>query len=283
MSSENESNVENVSTVEEKGMKTSRAVIYGVCGVAFSILVAFVIARVVIPKMEHNKAVDELKNMSLVGELTPYNKEVIQFSGGRIEEASIEHKALGINGAPTTPPAFIFYNGIKAENRSVVNLYVDFGEQRSRDVILLNAPDLKALVSAGTIELHIHAILTGNPVSTYTAESLAEIFATQPDKSWDSLIELLKKGSEMDGMGLEYDEILNEIVGTVNKLGVDDVTADTVKNGAYVKWLLSLGNAPELSVGMDIPRVTANNVEINIANNIDFSVNDEFRSIVFNT
>lgn len=180
------------------------------------------------------------------GPVTPVNTTMKMFEGQKLETANVEQKALSSNDEVTTPPAFIFNNGKDNPDRKVMKFYFDFSDQRSRDALIMNSTAISGLIRSGQIELHLHPLFGGNAYSMYSAEALAEVFATDPDLAWDTLMALLRNAPAISGTD-NADEMVKSIVAVVEKVGPSRVDVESIQNGTFATWLLSIGNDPVLN------------------------------------
>lgn len=216
------------------------------------------------PQREAQNILDGISDNS--GSITAVNSSMMVFEGQKIAQANSEQKGLAIGEELTDPPAFIFTNGKDIENRKVLDFYFDFSDQRSRDALIFNANNLKSLVESGQIELRLHALFGGKAYSMYAAEALSEVFAANTDLAWDSLLTLLRNSPAL----LETDdngELVAGIVSTLTAVGVTEVDSESIQNGTFASWLLSIGNDPELNTAtaLSLPHVVFDGKELNLS------------------
>lgn len=190
--------------------------------------------------------------------ITVGNGSLVPFGAPAIEGVYEKQQALGSVGVATDPAAFIFTNGEISEERKVVDIYLDFYNQRGRDFALLNQELLKNLVESGTIELRIHPVPTGSAFSLYAPEALAQVFATSPDSAWSVFIELLKASITLETNELE--DVVTSVVGAANQAGGRDVSEASVRNGTFASWILTVADDPKLAVGYYPPVLYVDNV-----------------------
>jgi len=200
------------------------------------------------------------------GNITAVNSSMATFSGQKIADANVKQKGLAEGGKLTTPPAFIFTNGKKDADRKVLDFYFDFSDQRSRDALISNANSLRGLTESGQIELRLHPLFGGRAYSMYASEALSEIFASDKDHAWDSLMVLLRNAPEYADSDSK-DEIVKGMVSSLKTLGVSSVDSDSIKNGTFASWLLSIGNDPRLSGanGPKLPYILLNDRQLNLS------------------
>lgn len=269
-----ENAIRNAKEVTEKKEESERAVWltptkFAVIGIITAILLAILSNFVLIPWWQTRTAHDILKNQSTQsGELRAYNTELLTFTGDKVENVNIEQKALGRDGKVSSPAGFYFSNG-KAGDKKVVDIYVDFSSQRSRDFLIFNRNTLKGLVDNGTIDLRIHPVPTGNAFTMYAAEAIAESFYTDPDKSWNFMLNLLR---ESVGFSSDKNEdYLNFVAKVAKDSKVSQVDAESIKNGTFSSWLVSVSNDERLKAGFYPPLIYIDN---RIVDTSKVSVND---------
>lgn len=243
------------------------------------IILALVLAFITNKWLETNSAKDNLNNITnSSGTITAYNNKILLFTDGqKIENTNIEQKALGVNNTATTPASFIFSNGKNNENKKQVKAYLDFSEQRSRDFILMNQDLLKNMIQAGTIDLKIYSIPTGNGFSIFSSEALAEAFVTYPDKSWNYFISLMKASAELEN-NVSADEIVEKIVDLAKENKIDSISEESIHNGTFSSWILSVSDDPFLKTGTLLPEVFAG--ETPLADIININDSDELREAI---
>lgn len=226
-------------------------------GVVGAILLALLVHFGLTPLLANQsaqEALDSSKNAS--GPVTPVNTAMVTFQGQKVQNANVQQKGLGGGEQVTTPAAFIFSNGKASKGRRVVDVYLDFSNQRSRDFLLLNQNNLRGLIESGSAELRLHPVPTGNAFTMYSSEALAESFVTSPDASWAFLFQLMRLSATLKTDS--SDEVVNAIVDTAKAEGVKDVDAASIKNGTFASWILSVGNDPHLKAGYYPPLIYVN-------------------------
>lgn len=180
------------------------------------------------------------------GPITALNSSMVTFEGQKLEEANVDQKGLAQGDSLTEPPAFIFTNGKDIADREVVDFYFDFSDQRSRDALIANSISLRSLVESGQVELRLHALFGGRAYSMYAAEALAEVFAADSDLAWESLMVLLRNAPVLSATD-SNEEMVNGIVSGLKNSGVTAVDSESIQNGTFATWLLSIGNDPKLN------------------------------------
>ncbi len=180
------------------------------------------------------------------GELTAVNRDMITYEGQKLETANTDQKGLGVGSELTTPPAFIFTNGKDNGDRKVLDFYFDFSDQRSRDALIFNSQTLRSMVESGQIELRLHPLFSGRAYSVYAAEAVAEVFATEPNLAWDTLLVLLRNAPALTSVD-DNNALVEGVVEAVQNTGVRSVNSESITNGTFAAWLLSIGNDPKLS------------------------------------
>lgn len=231
--------------------------ILGLIGVSSALILALLTHFFLLPILQVEKAREELNGISRsYGVIRPFNTDLMLFEGKKMENVNFEQKGLSKNGIMTTPPAFIFTNG-KDYAKKKFEVYIDFSEQRSRDFILLNQNVIKKLVESGTMDLHIHAVPTGKPYSMYAAETLAETFYTSPDKAWEALIELLKLSAVIETENIA--DPVESILEKIERIGVTGVDEESIRNGTFASWIVSISDDERLVRGVSFPLIYLNN------------------------
>jgi len=203
------------------------------------------------------------------GNIAPVNTKLTVFSGQKIESANIEQKALTGGSANDSEQSavFIFSNGKNAD-QEIVDVYVDFDSQRSRDFLLINQLTFKDLVESGIVELRIHPVSSGTPLSIYSPEAIAETFVTAPNSAWNFLISTMQLSAEVQA-DKELDP-LTALVAKTEELNIPRVNEESIKNGTFASWIIAVGNDEKLQTGYYPPLVYVNNIIMN-PDEVDFS------------
>lgn len=240
-------------------MNKVKYIIVTIVGIILALVLAFFTNNWIAVNNAKN-AINNAKNSS--GKIIAYNSEILLFTSGQvIENTNIEQKALGKNGKITRPASFIFSNGKTSENKKKVRAYLDFSEQRSRDFILLNKDMLKAMVEAGTIDLEIFSIPTGKAFSMFASEALAEAFVLEPSKSWDYFINLMKASAELES-NTNADDMVNRLEELAKTSNITEIDVDSILNGSFSSWLLTVSEDPFLTTGILLPEVFVGNTAL---------------------
>jgi len=247
--------------------------------VIFVVLSGFLVWKSYIAPQQN--AVSALEGIAASrGNITALNTSMVTYNGQKVAEANVKQKGLGQGDRLTSPPAFIFTNGKKDDSRKVLDFYFDFSDQRSRDALISNSNSLRALVESGKVELRLHSLLSGRAYSVYASEALAEVFSADSSHSWDSLLVLLRNAPEYADSD-SNDEIVKGIVSSVKNTGATSVDAESVKNGTFASWLLSVGNDPKLNgaVAPKLPYILVADRELSLSVN-QLNDSDAFKRAV---
>jgi len=214
------------------------------------------------------------------GSITAVNTSMVTYSGQKVADANVKQKGLAQGKTLTDPPAFIFTNGKKDDSRKVMDFYFDFSEQRSRDTLISNSVDLRDLVESGQIELRLHPLFSGRAYSMYASEAVSETFAADSDKSWDTLMALLRNAPQYADSDSNK-EIVQGIVAATKNVGVKSVDAESIENGTFASWLLSIGNDPKLNsaTAPKLPYILVGGKQLNLSAN-DLNNSDAFKRAV---
>lgn len=240
--------------------------------IIFPILVAVMWQLILVPQFRSGS--DSFQAVD--GAITGSNNKLVTFTGQKIENVNVSQKALARNGKATSPPGFIFNNGKEVKGRKPVDLYVDFSSQNSRDFLLLNQTILLALVESGRIELNLHTVPSGTAFSVYSAEALAEAFYLNPDRSWGFMLSILK--FETSGAQTkDADDLAKSLAKLAKKNKIEGITADSIQNGTFASWLISIDSDNKLNSGSKLPSLYLDDKKINLAT-IDLNASTEFFS-----
>lgn len=240
--------------------------------IAISMLAGLLVVSLVVlgwqlylgPQRDAQKALDGFAAQQ--GPVTAVNSEMVTFEGQKLEAANVDQKALAQEGVATTPPAFIFSNGKDSESKKELHFYFDFSDQRSRDALISNSISLRALVESGQVELHLHPLFGGRAYSMYAAEALAEVFAAQEELAWDSLMVLLRNAPVLAAVD-SNEELLKSLVSALRGVGVSVADEESIANGTFATWLLSIGNDPTINgaVAPKLPYILVENSPLNLS------------------
>lgn len=230
-----------------KGQKTRRVLIIVVSLLGAALLVLGGVLYWQSYLGPQRAAESALSNLSANrGNITAVNTDLVTYEGQKLETANTDQKGLGKGNELTNPPAFIFANGKDNSDRKILDFYFDFSDQRSRDALIFNSQTLKSLVESGQIELRLHPLFGGRAYSVYAAEAVAEVFATEPNLAWDTLLVLLRNAPALTSVD-DNGALVDGVVKAIQDTGVRSVNSESIKNGTFAAWLLSIGNDPKLS------------------------------------
>ncbi len=225
---------------------------------------------VVDPAIRLQQAKDELSQEVASSAVVAGNSEMIAYSP--LEEdllpgSNPKQLALGSDGMVSEPPYFEFRSENSTKDSKVVDLYIDFYSQRSRDFIAFNQATLSNLIGNGTLILRVHPVLQNDGFSLFAPEALAESFVTSPKLSWAFFTKLMKESNQVLSVtSTEDDTPANEqeIVEFIAKIAVEvgiptgagtaagetgGVDANSMKYLSFFSWLHSGTRAEELAVG----------------------------------
>jgi hypothetical protein len=248
-----------------------------ILGIIGAILLAFFMQFVVTPWITARNEVSTLNNIAITnGPITPLNITLVTFQGQKIANANTSQKALAVGSVVATPAGFIFSNG-KEGNRHVVDVFLDFSSQHSRDFLLMNRNNLEALITNGLIELRLHPVPTGNALSMYSAEAIAEAFVTTPDKAWDFNLELTRLAATVDTNKAE--DIVALIEETAKEINVTGIDAASIQNGTFSSWIISVGDDTRLQKAFTPPLIYIDGKILDVST-VNVNNPDDFRKAV---
>lgn len=212
--------------------------------------------------------------MNQRGDISPLNTEVVTFKGQSVTSATVGQKALTNGLTGNDSGVFAFSNGKDNADKKIVDLYVDFYSQRSRDFLLINQTSLKKMVENNLIVLKVHPVPSGSAFSAYASEAVAQSFVVAPDKSWDLIIELLKASTALNTD--KADDVLKAVEDTTKKSGIKEINAETIKKGTFASWLLAVGDDKKLETGYYPPIAYVNDKVIS-PDVVDFNDSTSFQ------
>lgn len=219
-------------------------------GLIVTVGLAFSYVYLIEPALIEKKASQELSEaFEKRAPLTASNTETSNFSSDLGES-----KALAENSTVTNPAGFKFTNEKRIAEREF-SAYLDFSSQRSRDFIVLNSVTLKNLIESGSVNLTIHAVPTESPFSIYAGQALSLSFSESPEKAWPLLIELMKISAEIDASEDEWsnDQLRERIASAAKDLGAESITAEALKSGSYVNWLMTVADDSRVNNQYGLP------------------------------
>lgn len=233
---------------------------------------------VLTPIKENSKAQAVLDLISRnSGDLTAVNTEITTFTGQKLETATIEQKSLKNGNTEYDSAVFIFNNGKNISDRKVLDVYIDFNSMFSRDFLVINHSSFKNLIESGKIELRVHPVPTGSAYSLYAAEALAEAFASQPDKAWDFMFELLNLSTTLDTN--QFSDILDSITEVAHNNGLKEIDGETITKGIFASWIIKVGDDKKLGTGYYPPIAYIDGKEIN-PEYVNFNNSDDFKQSI---
>lgn len=238
----------------EKAARAHRRRRVAIAFLIFAVALATIVGvgLAILPKL--NSAADkELQSaVDSHGAIVGGNSDMVGFSEGeQLEGTTDKQFALTENGAATSPAYFLFTNGSPSDDKRVLDLYIDFSDQRSRDFVSINASVLKTSVEYGVIDLRIHSVQTGDAYSIYASEALAEVMATAPEKSWALYLDLLKQAPTVDAD--DNEQIIESIEQSFDNANVTEADGKSVEQGMFSSWLMTVGDDPNLTKGAKLP------------------------------
>lgn len=233
-------------------MNFKKALLAVIGGLLLGTSIGLVYLFVIQPIQVRGEAEERLQGLAPTPVIiSAINTEILPFEGENPLELPTAQKALGMNEMITEPPAFIF-----GEEGTHLTLYLNFGDQRSREALLLHQDLWEAYIKSGKIQLSIVPVIGGRSYGLYAAEAVAESVALEPDKTWEFLLEILKKGAEVESR----DDILNAITNLASQQELF-IDAASLNNGTFVSWLLSSTGLP---VGSKVPLLALDNTPVDI-------------------
>lgn len=252
--------------------------------VSLAVVIGLVLAVgtnfLILPRVAGNREKNNLLSVEQSnGPVTAYNKDVATFKGQKIPHANVRQKGLAHGSRVTTPPAFIFTNGKDSSNRKILDVYADFSNQMSRDSLLMNRNSLMGMIENGTIELRVHFVPSGKTVGMYSSEALAEAFYTSPDKAWGFMFELLRMSATVDTDKAK--DITKMIVDTAKESKVKGVDKESIENGTFASWLISVGDDEKLKSGFTYPLIFINGNHVD-TESVNVNNAESFRRVVMN-
>lgn len=236
-------------------------------GIAVVMALAFFYVRVVDPWIAQNNANAALANPIEQQSIVAQNDEFIPYlpdakAAGEIPEGvNPEQLSLGESGVISEPSVFIFSSKNANADSHVLDLYMDFYSQRSRDFITINQTTLENLVKSGKLTIRVHPVLNKEPFSIHAPEALAEAFGTAPDKAWGFFTDLLKESITLTG-DETTDEIVTFIANNANDNGVKAIDSASIVNATFLTWLYTTVDDPKLKTGYIPPVIYVDDKEL---------------------
>lgn len=182
--------------------------------------------------------------------------------------------ALGTDDKVTPPSYFEFTSKNATADSHVVDLYIDFFSQHSRDLISLNYQTFQNYIGSGKIILRVHPVVDTSGFSLFAPEALAEVFGTHPNKAWDFFVSLMRNSDSVlsnpsteESKQASNQEIIDFIAGVSKTAGVptgspNGVDADSIKYLSFFSWLYVGSHDEKLKVGYYPPVLYIDDKEI---------------------
>lgn len=264
--------VENDQKDNDEDFKPSRrgVMIFGLSSIIAAIPLGLGVGYLLKTKTQTDDANKALSNInSSRGSISPVNTKTKVFKGQTLENVNVEQKSLvgGSDNTADEAAVFIFNNGKNGEKK-ILDIYLDFDAQVSRDFMLINQISLKSLVESGLIELRVHPVSSGTPLSIYSPEAVAESFVVDPAKSWTFLISVMKLSAELQNNSKL--EPLPSLAKKAEELEIKGITEETISNGTFSSWIIEVGNDAKLKTGYYPPIIYVNDVVVD-PDKVDFN------------
>lgn len=270
----NEENIDETLNTVRKPLLTPLR--FMVIGIVLTLGLAVGYHFVINPMIQQANLKKDLNQNKAYASVQAINTEAIEYKGEIIEGTNPEQKALAINGSATTPASFIFSNG-KNTDKIILEVYVDFASQRSRDFLSMNRSNLNSLIELGKLEVRIIPVPTGNSFNLYMTEAIAESMHLSSANSWKFMFELVRLSAAVDTENI--DDSIGMIVDTANTVGVKGITADGIKNGTFASWIINNSNDERLASGGYPPIIIVDGRVIDI-NEVNVNDPNVFRNEV---
>lgn len=235
--------------------------------VVATITLAFVYVKIVDPIIAKNNAISELTDKVEKSAIVAQNDEFISFlpdagAAGEIPEG-VNPKQLGLGEDEklTDPAAFVFSSENANADSHVLDIYMDFYSQRSRDFITINQSVLENMVESGTLVIRVYPVLNTEPFSIHAPEALAEVFGTAPDKAWGFFTNLLKESITLTG-DETTDQVVTFIADNAKANGGTEVDEASIVNATFLTWLYTAADDPRVAVGYVPPVIYVDDKEL---------------------
>lgn len=210
-------------------------------------------------------AENELDHGKSKAAVTVANSEILPFTApddsAVLPGANPKQLALGKDGQITTPSYFEFSSEKSSASSHVLDLYIDFYSQRSRDLIALNQATFESFIGTGDIILRVHPVLDSAGFSVFAPEALAEVSGTHPELAWSFFVSLMKNSDALlnnasteSASAPTSEDIVNFIASISEQVGVptgspNGVDADSIKYLSFFSWLYAGRDDEKLLVG----------------------------------
>lgn len=244
-------------------------------GIAATVGLAFGYVRVIDPWIAQLNAEEDLNSQVEEEPIRAQNSELIPFTPDASSAGEIPpgvnplQLGLGENGSLSEPAHFVFSSANADENSHVVDIYMDFYSQRSRDFISRNSSTLESLTESGKLVLRIYPVLNKEAFSIYAPEALAEVFATAPDKAWGFFTDLIQESATLTGAETSEQVVsfiannAQENIGTcVLEGGNVCVDEASIVNATFLTWLYTASDDLRLAVGYIPPVIYVDGDEL---------------------
>lgn len=263
-------------SIDEIYIKKSKSPLWIILIIILAILVSIGSAYAIRTYQGKVSTSNDLANAkAIAGPLVVLNPKVVSYGGNSTKDADYKDQALASGGTITTPPGVIFGN-TKTNTKNVLEFYIDFSSQKSRDMILYNQNMIKSFIESGLTKVIIHPILSGN-FGNYAAESLMEVVSVNPDEAWNYLIESLKLSATWSDDPPDAKDMVDGLVKLAKDKSNVTLFADDINRGLFISWMLSIKSDSHLTGGFDLPLIYYNNQKVNVESVVQ---SEELKSIV---
>lgn len=252
--------------LDKKGTFRSWGV-YFIVGAAIGVILAVMFVFLVKPFFAKRDAQSVLDGMSggISQEIVAINSNPFEFTDSNPLELQTDQWGLGEESL-TSPAAFIYGTG-----KSTVDLYLDFGTQRSRDILLVNKEALEEVLKNGKYTVRIHPVISEASYGLFAAEAVSEVTLLAPEKSWEYLLKAVEGNAVASS---NRDDALNHLTNLAVKAGIN-IDASTIDQGSFASWVLTSGDDIE---GKVLPFVLINGEEP--SGDITLLDPEEFRKVL---
>lgn len=210
------------------------------------------------------------------GNVTVINSQVAQFKGAKIQTTTDNQLTLSEKGKVTTPPSVIFSNNSSKAKPKTVDLYINFADRSSRDLITLNWDMLNGLIQSGKITLKVHPVLTQDAYSVYSSEAMMEAAANNPKTTWGFIQKLaVIINTFQNTKNVTQGNLVDEIVKQAQKEGLQKITKESLMSGQFMGWLASARNDSRIIESGSLPGLFLDGKLIN-TDSIDLNRSQEF-------
>lgn len=166
---------------------------------------------------------------------------------------------------------FVFTNGKDNPDKKRIDLYIDFGSDKSRSLLLMDDAFFRGILHNGIADIYIHPVPSDDPSSLYIPEAIAESFAVDSSKSWDFMHTILK-----DAQASKNNDTLLTLMNRDAKalFKNSQIDKESIKNGTFASWIISAGSDDKLKTGFYPPIIYIDGtmIDSNKDNIFDFKV-----------